>query len=65
MGNMGSKIMHLVIANRIAECLSIEDRTSFLLGSIAPDAVSPKNLYSLNKDIHSIATGSIREETIC
>lgn len=41
---MGSRIMHLVIANRIAECLSIEDRTSFLFGSIAPDAVSPKDL---------------------
>ncbi|MBK3495083.1 zinc dependent phospholipase C family protein [Viridibacillus sp. YIM B01967] len=41
---MGSRIMHLVIANRIAECLSIEDRTPFLLGDIAPDAVSPKDL---------------------
>ncbi|WP_199613788.1 zinc dependent phospholipase C family protein [Paenibacillus alkalitolerans] len=41
---MGSRIMHLIIANRIAECLSIEDRTLFLLGSIAPDAVSPKEL---------------------
>lgn len=36
--------MHLVIANRIAECLSLEDRTPFLLGGIAPDAVSPKDL---------------------
>lgn len=35
--------MHLVIANRIADYLSIEDRTSFLLGGIAPDAVSPKD----------------------
>jgi len=41
---MGSRIMHLVIANRIAECLSIEDRTPFLLGSIAPDAVTPKEV---------------------
>ncbi|MFF3102415.1 hydrolase [Viridibacillus arvi] len=41
---MGSRIMHLVIANRIAECLSIEDRTPFLLGGIAPDAVSTKEL---------------------
>ncbi|WP_409342639.1 zinc dependent phospholipase C family protein [Paenibacillus sp. MBLB4367] len=40
---MGSRIMHVIIANRIAECLSIEDRTPFLLGSIAPDAVSPKD----------------------
>ena len=41
---MGSRIMHLVIANRIAERLSIEDKTAFLLGGIAPDAVSPKDL---------------------
>lgn len=40
---MGSRIMHVIIANRIAESLSIEDRTPFLLGSIAPDAVSTKN----------------------
>jgi hypothetical protein len=44
MENMGSRIMHLVIANRIAECLSIKDRTLFLLGSIAPDAVSTKDI---------------------
>ncbi|MBW8350999.1 hydrolase [Bacillus sp. IITD106] len=36
---MGSRIMHSIIGNKIAEALSIEDRTSFLLGSIAPDAV--------------------------
>ncbi|MBS4173907.1 hydrolase [Bacillus sp. FJAT-49736] len=39
---MGSRIMHLVIANRIAERLSIEDRLPFLIGGIAPDAVTPK-----------------------
>ncbi len=31
--------MHLIIGNRMAETLSIEDKTPFLLGSIAPDAV--------------------------
>ncbi|QFF97805.1 hydrolase [Psychrobacillus glaciei] len=41
---MGSRIMHLVIANRIAESLTIEDRRAFLLGGIAPDAVSTKDL---------------------
>lgn len=46
---MGSRIMHLVIANRIAECLSIEDRTLFLLGGIAPDAVSPKDFSHFYK----------------
>ncbi|MCR8631980.1 zinc dependent phospholipase C family protein [Paenibacillus radicis (ex Xue et al. 2023)] len=40
---MGSRIMHLIIANKIAARLTIEDRTSFLLGSIAPDAVATKN----------------------
>lgn len=40
---MGSRIMHVIIANRIAEYLAMENRTSFLLGSIAPDAVSPKD----------------------
>jgi hypothetical protein len=41
--DVGSRIMHVIIANKIAECLSIEERTPFLLGSIAPDAVSSKN----------------------
>ncbi len=34
--------MHLVIANRILENVDVFDRTAFLLGGIAPDAVSPK-----------------------
>jgi hypothetical protein len=38
-GIMGSRIMHSIIGNKIAEALSIEDKTSFLLGSVAPDAV--------------------------
>lgn len=36
---MGSRIMHLIIGNKIADALAIKDKTSFLLGSIAPDAV--------------------------
>ncbi len=36
--------MHLIITNRIAESKLIEDRTSFLLGGIAADAVSTKDL---------------------
>lgn len=39
---MGSRIMHLIIADGIAEKLSIQDRTSFLLGGVAPDAVYSK-----------------------
>lgn len=40
---MGSRIMHMIIANRIAESSPIKDRTLFLFGSLAPDAVSNKN----------------------
>ncbi|ASZ65811.1 MULTISPECIES: zinc dependent phospholipase C family protein [Bacillus cereus group] len=39
---MGSRIMHVIIANGIAEKLSIHDKTSFLLGAVAPDAVHSK-----------------------
>jgi len=41
---MGSRIMHSIIAYKIAESVSIPDKTSFLLGGIAPDAVSPKDV---------------------
>ena len=45
---MGSRIMHVIIANGIAEKLSIHDKTSFLLGAVAPDAVhSKRNLTFL------------------
>ena len=40
---MGSRIMHVIIARKIAEKLSIEDKVSFLIGGIAPDAVSSKD----------------------
>ncbi|MEK5640777.1 hydrolase [Paenibacillus rhizosphaerae] len=40
---MGSRIMHIIIGHRIAEKLNIQDRTSFLLGSVAPDAVQAKD----------------------
>ncbi|WP_408894724.1 hypothetical protein [Paenibacillus taichungensis] len=40
---MGSRIMHLIVANRIADSLSIVDKTPFLLGNIAPDAVTTKD----------------------
>lgn len=38
--------MHLIIGQQIAEKLNVEDRTSFLLGSIAPDAVQTKDEFS-------------------
>lgn len=36
--------MHLIISNQIANKVSVTDKKSFLLGGIAPDAVSPKDL---------------------
>ncbi|GGA80877.1 zinc dependent phospholipase C family protein [Ornithinibacillus halotolerans] len=39
---MGSRIMHLIIANQIAGKTKIQDKQTFLLGGIAPDAVHPK-----------------------
>ena len=36
--------MHLIIANQIANKTLITDKNAFLLGGIAPDAVSPKEL---------------------
>ena len=44
---MGSRIMHVIIANGIAEKLSIHDKTSFLLGAVAPDAVHSKRKRNL------------------
>ncbi|MBM7583749.1 hypothetical protein JOC86_000286 [Bacillus pakistanensis] len=41
---MGSRIMHLIIANRISNELQLDKKTSILLGGIAPDAVQPKDL---------------------
>ncbi|GIO96721.1 hypothetical protein J14TS5_18070 [Paenibacillus lautus] len=49
---MGSRIMHLIIGHKIAERLNIEDRTSFLLGSIAPDAVQTKDESHFFKGEH-------------
>lgn len=43
---LGSRVMHFIIANQIADQLRItdKDKVSFLVGGIAPDAVSPKDL---------------------
>ncbi|MFF2888349.1 zinc dependent phospholipase C family protein [Paenibacillus sp. NPDC057967] len=51
---MGSRLMHAIIANRMADALQIQDKPSFLLGSLAPDAVSPK-------DASHFFTGDIRD----
>jgi hypothetical protein len=41
--------MHSIINNEIASRMKIEDRAAFLLGGIAPDAVSPKDLSHFYK----------------
>lgn len=46
---MGSRVMHSIINNEIASRMKIEDRAAFLLGGIAPDAVSPKDLSHFYK----------------
>lgn len=39
---MGSRVMHFVIAHEIIRKIPDLDRDAFLIGAIAPDAVSPK-----------------------
>ena len=39
---MGSRVMHAIIALKVAEVLQIENKTEFLLGGIAADATSDK-----------------------
>lgn len=56
---MGSRIMHLIITNQIAEQLSIKDKPTFLLGGIAPDAASPKDLSHFFVGNHSDYTRNI------
>jgi hypothetical protein len=53
---MGSRIMHLIIAKRIAEQIVIKDKDAFMLGGVAPDAVYPKNhshFFSGSEDDYS------------
>lgn len=50
---LGSRIMHLIIANRIADSLSIKEKNNFLIGGIAPDAVNSKELSHFFRGKHS------------
>jgi len=55
--------MHLIIANEIAKKIPIKDKGSFLLGGIAPDAVSPKELSHFFKgDIRDFSRSIDYEE---
>ncbi|PEZ02151.1 hydrolase [Bacillus sp. AFS018417] len=56
---MGSRIMHVILANCIAEKLAIQDKTSFLLGGVAADAVHSKN----EKEISHFYTGTVKNYT--
>lgn len=57
MSILGSRIMHLIIGNKIADSLSIKDKTLFLLGSIAPDAVFP----SEDKNLSHFFIGEVKD----
>lgn len=54
--------MHLIIANQIADQLSIKDKISFLLVGVAPDAVSPKDLSHFFAGSHREYSRSIDYE---
>lgn len=56
---MRSRIMHLIIANGIAEKLSIQDQTSFLLWGVAPDAVHSKK----EKEVSHFYVGTTKNYT--
>jgi hypothetical protein len=53
---MGSRVMHLIIANEIANRITIQDKEAFLLGGIAPDAVNPKDFsHFYIGDVHDFS----------
>lgn len=55
---MGSRIMHLIIANEVANILQVQEKTAFLLGGIAADATS-------NKDASHFFKGNAQQFTRC
>lgn len=58
---LGSRIMHSIIGEKIAQALSIEDKTSFLLGSIAPDAV----FLHEEKNLSHFFIGDVQDYSRC
>ncbi|MCM3736715.1 hydrolase [Bacillus cytotoxicus] len=56
---MGSRIMHVIIADLVAKKLEIQDKTSFLIGGIAADAVHSRK----EKEISHFYTGSTKNYT--
>ncbi|WP_010095518.1 zinc dependent phospholipase C family protein [Ornithinibacillus scapharcae] len=59
---MGSRIMHVIIANKIAENISIADKGEFLIGGVAPDATNPKDASHFFIGDHNDFTRSIDYE---
>lgn len=59
---MGSRIMHLIIANKITEQVSIANKGAFLLGGVAPDATYPKDASHFFIGDHGDYTRSIDYE---
>src|SRR5690625_7146532 len=52
---MGSRMMHFIIANKLASKFPIENKEQFLLGAIAPDAVAT------NKEVSHFFIGKHEE----
>lgn len=59
---MGSRVMHAIIALKVAEALQIENKTEFLLGGIAADATSDKEASHFYCGVHEEFTRSIDPE---
>ncbi|SHG18428.1 zinc dependent phospholipase C family protein [Ornithinibacillus halophilus] len=60
---MGSRIMHLIIANELTKRLPIKNKLAFLVGGIAPDAVAPKEQSHFYEGDHEKFTRNIAYET--
>ncbi|MHC0039132.1 zinc dependent phospholipase C family protein [Pseudoneobacillus sp. C159] len=56
---MGSRVMHLIIADQITKRIPIKSKQAFLLGGVAPDAVSPKDMSHFYAGDHSDYTRNI------
>ena len=54
---MGSRIMHAIIAYKVAEVLNIQDQASFIIGGIAADAAIK------NKDASHFYSGELQKFT--
>lgn len=55
---MGSRFMHLVIADYVFQELGLKDRGRTLLGSIAPDSSSQKRISHFKGELHPYAYNS-------